>query len=134
MSVSWAIDPHCLDWFGCGLGSHIGAPLRDNAVNIGTDGSNCKRLQQHASQIFRLPYRGGGITSPTSKSSVYQAQSQTSFGVTFENTNRWYYNGDVPFVALKDLGFVEYICVRNFQNFVNRGVIYENTTLLKVVF
>ncbi|XP_037506815.1 cytochrome P450 6B1 [Rhipicephalus sanguineus] len=34
-----------------------------------------------------------------------------------------YYNGDVPFVALKDLGFVEYICVRNFQNFVNRGVV-----------
>lgn len=34
-----------------------------------------------------------------------------------------YYNGDVPFVALKDLDFVEYVCVRNFQNFVDRGVI-----------
>lgn len=34
-----------------------------------------------------------------------------------------FYNGDVPFVALKDLGFIEYICVRNFQNFVDRGVI-----------
>nr|XP_054930109.1 cytochrome P450 3A40-like [Dermacentor andersoni] len=32
-----------------------------------------------------------------------------------------YYNGDVPFVALKDLDFVEHVCVRNFQNFVDRG-------------
>ncbi|XP_072143703.1 cytochrome P450 6B1-like [Dermacentor andersoni] len=34
-----------------------------------------------------------------------------------------YYNGDVPFVALKDLDFVEHVCVRNFQNFVDRGII-----------
>ncbi|XP_037568825.1 cytochrome P450 3A14-like [Dermacentor silvarum] len=33
-----------------------------------------------------------------------------------------YYNGDVPFVALKDPDFAEYICVRNFKNFVNRGI------------
>ncbi|XP_077518568.1 cytochrome P450 3A14-like isoform X2 [Amblyomma americanum] len=34
-----------------------------------------------------------------------------------------FYNGDVPFVALKDLDFIEYVCVRNFNNFVDRGII-----------
>ncbi|XP_077518570.1 cytochrome P450 3A14-like isoform X1 [Amblyomma americanum] len=32
-----------------------------------------------------------------------------------------FYNGDVPFIALKDLSFIEFVFVRNFQNFVDRG-------------
>ncbi|XP_037568824.2 cytochrome P450 6B1-like isoform X2 [Dermacentor silvarum] len=33
-----------------------------------------------------------------------------------------FYNGDVPFVVLKDLDFAEYIGVRNFQNFMDRSI------------
>ncbi|XP_075742083.1 cytochrome P450 3A14-like [Rhipicephalus microplus] len=32
-----------------------------------------------------------------------------------------FYNGDVPFVVTKDLDFLEYIFIRNFQNFTDRG-------------
>lgn len=32
-----------------------------------------------------------------------------------------FYNGDVPFVVTKDLDFLEYILIRNFQNFTDRG-------------
>ncbi|KAK8766038.1 hypothetical protein V5799_007179 [Amblyomma americanum] len=34
-----------------------------------------------------------------------------------------FFNGDVPFVVLKDLDFIDYIFVRNFQNFTDRGVL-----------
>lgn len=33
-----------------------------------------------------------------------------------------FFNGDAPFVVLNDLDFIEYVYVRNFQNFVDRGV------------
>ncbi|XP_070391493.1 cytochrome P450 3A14-like isoform X2 [Dermacentor albipictus] len=33
-----------------------------------------------------------------------------------------FYNGDVPFVATRDLNFVEHVFVRNFQNFIDRGI------------
>ncbi|KAL1484815.1 hypothetical protein MTO96_032381 [Rhipicephalus appendiculatus] len=33
-----------------------------------------------------------------------------------------FFNGDVPFVVLKDVHFIEYVFVRNFQNFVDKGV------------
>ncbi|XP_077495594.1 cytochrome P450 3A14-like [Amblyomma americanum] len=33
-----------------------------------------------------------------------------------------FYNGDVPFVVLRDLDFIEHVFVRNFQNFVDRGL------------
>lgn len=32
-----------------------------------------------------------------------------------------FFNGDAPFVVLSDLDFIEYVYVRNFQNFVDRG-------------
>ncbi|KAL3206384.1 hypothetical protein MRX96_040114 [Rhipicephalus microplus] len=32
-----------------------------------------------------------------------------------------FFNGDAPFVVLNDLDFIEYVYVRNFQNFVDRG-------------
>ncbi|XP_070392138.1 cytochrome P450 3A2-like isoform X2 [Dermacentor albipictus] len=32
-----------------------------------------------------------------------------------------FFNGDVPFVVLNDLDFIEYVYVRNFRNFVDRG-------------
>ncbi|KAL1432673.1 hypothetical protein MTO96_012889 [Rhipicephalus appendiculatus] len=32
-----------------------------------------------------------------------------------------FYNGDVPFIVTKDLDFLEYIFIRNFQNFTDRG-------------
>ncbi|XP_050040133.1 cytochrome P450 3A14-like [Dermacentor andersoni] len=32
-----------------------------------------------------------------------------------------FYDGDVPFIVTKDLDFLEYILVRNFQNFTDRG-------------
>uniref|UniRef100_A0A131YWR4 Cytochrome P450, family 3, subfamily A n=1 Tax=Rhipicephalus appendiculatus TaxID=34631 RepID=A0A131YWR4_RHIAP len=32
-----------------------------------------------------------------------------------------FFNGDVPFVVLNDLDFIEYVYVRNFQNFTDRG-------------
>nr|XP_037276230.1 cytochrome P450 3A14-like [Rhipicephalus microplus] len=32
-----------------------------------------------------------------------------------------FYDGDVPFVVTKDLDFLEYILIRNFQNFTGRG-------------
>ncbi|XP_075545082.1 cytochrome P450 3A14-like isoform X2 [Dermacentor variabilis] len=33
-----------------------------------------------------------------------------------------FYNGDAPFVVTRDINFIEYIFVRNFQNFVDRGL------------
>ncbi|XP_077495651.1 cytochrome P450 3A14-like [Amblyomma americanum] len=33
-----------------------------------------------------------------------------------------FYNGDVPFVVTTDLDLIEKVCVRNFKNFMNRGV------------
>lgn len=33
-----------------------------------------------------------------------------------------FFNGDVPFVVIRDLDFIEDVFVRNFQNFVNRGI------------
>ncbi|XP_075545080.1 cytochrome P450 3A14-like [Dermacentor variabilis] len=33
-----------------------------------------------------------------------------------------FYNGDAPFVVTRDLNFVEHVFVRNFQNFVDRGI------------
>lgn len=33
-----------------------------------------------------------------------------------------FYNGDVPFVVTKDLDLIEQVYVRNFQNFMNRGL------------
>ncbi|XP_049268789.1 lithocholate 6-beta-hydroxylase [Rhipicephalus sanguineus] len=32
-----------------------------------------------------------------------------------------FFNGDAPFIVLNDLDFIEYVYVRNFQNFVDRG-------------
>ncbi|XP_075546636.1 cytochrome P450 3A1-like isoform X3 [Dermacentor variabilis] len=34
-----------------------------------------------------------------------------------------FFNGDVPFVVLNDLDFIEYVYVRNFRNFVDRGMV-----------
>lgn len=36
--------------------------------------------------------------------------------------SRRFFNGDAPFVVLNDLDFIEYVYIRNFQNFVDRGV------------
>ncbi|XP_077493854.1 thromboxane-A synthase-like isoform X2 [Amblyomma americanum] len=33
-----------------------------------------------------------------------------------------FYNGDVPFVVTIDLDLIEHVCVRNFKNFMNRGL------------
>ncbi|XP_077526011.1 cytochrome P450 3A14-like [Haemaphysalis longicornis] len=33
-----------------------------------------------------------------------------------------FYNGDVPFIVIKDLDFLEYVYIKNFQNFTARGV------------
>ncbi|XP_065303466.1 cytochrome P450 3A14-like [Dermacentor albipictus] len=33
-----------------------------------------------------------------------------------------FYNGDVPFLLVKDLDFLEYVYIKNFQNFTARGV------------
>ncbi|XP_070392686.1 cytochrome P450 3A14-like isoform X3 [Dermacentor albipictus] len=33
-----------------------------------------------------------------------------------------FYNGDAPFVVTRDINFVEHVFVRNFQNFVDRGI------------
>ncbi|XP_077559258.1 cytochrome P450 3A14-like isoform X2 [Haemaphysalis longicornis] len=33
-----------------------------------------------------------------------------------------FYNGDVPFLVVNDLDFLEYVFVRNFQNFIDRGL------------
>ncbi|KAH7954315.1 hypothetical protein HPB49_017500 [Dermacentor silvarum] len=33
-----------------------------------------------------------------------------------------FYNGDVPFLVVNDLEFLEYVFVRNFRNFVDRGL------------
>lgn len=32
-----------------------------------------------------------------------------------------FYDGDVPFIVTKNLDFLEYILIRNFQNFTDRG-------------
>ncbi|KAL1432672.1 hypothetical protein MTO96_012888 [Rhipicephalus appendiculatus] len=36
-----------------------------------------------------------------------------------------FYNGDVPFLVVNDLDFLEYVFVRNFRNFVDRGMMPE---------
>ncbi|KAL1470630.1 hypothetical protein MTO96_024127, partial [Rhipicephalus appendiculatus] len=33
-----------------------------------------------------------------------------------------FFNGDVPFVVVRDVDFIEDVFVRNFQNFVDRGI------------
>ncbi|XP_077492292.1 putative cytochrome P450 cyp-13B1 [Amblyomma americanum] len=33
-----------------------------------------------------------------------------------------FYNGDVPFIVTKDLDFLEFFSIHNFQNFTDRGV------------
>ncbi|XP_040064979.1 cytochrome P450 6B5-like [Ixodes scapularis] len=33
-----------------------------------------------------------------------------------------FYNGDVPILVIKDIGFLDYVFVTNFKNFVDRGV------------
>ncbi|XP_049268791.1 cytochrome P450 3A1-like [Rhipicephalus sanguineus] len=45
----------------------------------------------------------------------------TSPYIAFENYTR-FFNGDVPFVVIRDLDFIEDVFVRNFQNFVDRGI------------
>ncbi|XP_077518469.1 cytochrome P450 3A14-like isoform X1 [Amblyomma americanum] len=45
-----------------------------------------------------------------------------------------FYDGDVPFIVTKDLDFLEYVLVRNFQSFTDRGmamVMEKNHPLLK---
>ncbi|KAH6936621.1 hypothetical protein HPB50_020345 [Hyalomma asiaticum] len=36
-----------------------------------------------------------------------------------------FYDGDVPFIVTKDLDFLEYVLVRNFQNFTDRGMMAD---------
>ncbi|KAH7944309.1 hypothetical protein HPB52_018211 [Rhipicephalus sanguineus] len=40
-----------------------------------------------------------------------------------------YYNGDVPFLLVKDLDFLEYAYIKNFKNFTARG---ETTKMIEL--
>ncbi|KAL1468772.1 hypothetical protein MTO96_041261, partial [Rhipicephalus appendiculatus] len=44
-----------------------------------------------------------------------------------------FYNGDVPFLLIKDLDFLEYAYIKNFQNFTARGVTMRTDQMHPVV-
>ncbi|KAK8774588.1 hypothetical protein V5799_010879 [Amblyomma americanum] len=44
-----------------------------------------------------------------------------------------FFNGDAPFVVLSDIDFIEYVFVRNFQNFIDRGFIMMTDQMHPVI-
>lgn len=72
-----------------------------------------------------------GIPGPESNliwGNLWEYHSMESYKVIGKWIERYgsvfgFFNGDAPFVVLNDLDFIEYVYVRNFQNFVDRGFV-----------